>query len=117
MAAYLYGAGAILAPDMLAGILTKLHLKGLIAGIEPTQKLAHWLSHGTTSEAISASAYWQATVAGGNLDKFFVEAINILKEDPAKVAIIAALALSFGYSITKVIPSLEAIRQKLSSAT
>ncbi|WP_045097422.1 hypothetical protein [Legionella fallonii] len=108
MAAYVYGAGAIIAPDKLAEILTKLHLSGLIAGIEPTQKLAHWMSHGTRAEAISASAtYWQASVASGNLDKFFVNAINILKEDPAEVAIIAALALSLGYGITKAVPSLQ----------
>ncbi len=108
MAAYVYGAGAIIAPDKLAEILTKLHLSGLIAGIEPTQRLAHWLSHGTRAEAISASAtYWQASVASGNLDKFFIRAINVLKEEPAEVAIIAALALSLGYSITKVVPSLQ----------
>lgn len=107
MAAYAYGGGAVLAPELLKSILTKLHLHGLIAGIEPTQKLARWMSHGTISEAISASAiYWQATVAGGNLDKFFIEAINVLKEDPGEVAIIAALALGLGYSLTKIIPSL-----------
>lgn len=77
MAAYLYGAGAILAPSKLAALLSKLHLNGLIAGIEPTQKLAHFMSHGTTSEAISASAtFWQGTIAGGNLDKFFINAID-----------------------------------------
>lgn len=107
MAAYAYGGGAVLAPELLKSILTKLHLHGLIAGIEPTQKLARWMSHGTISEAISASAiYWQTTVAGGNLDKFFVEAISILKEDPGEVAIIASLALGLGYSLTKLIPSL-----------
>lgn len=107
MAAYFYGGSAIIAPEILKSILTKLHLKGLIAGIEPTQKLAHLLNHGVISEAISASAlYWQAAVASGNLDKFFVEAINILKEDPAEIAIIAALALSFGYGLTKAIPGL-----------
>ncbi|WP_454781161.1 hypothetical protein [Legionella sp. WA2022007384] len=107
MAAYAYGGGAVLAPEFLKSILTKLHLHGLIAGIEPTQKLAHWMSHGTISEAISASmTYWQSVVAGGNLDKFFVEAFNILKEDPAEIAIIASLALSLGYGLTKAIPSL-----------
>ncbi|VEB35544.1 coiled-coil protein [Legionella sainthelensi] len=107
MAAYAYGGGAVLAPELLKSILTKLHLHGLIAGIEPTQKLARWMSHGTISEAISASAiYWQTTVAGGNLDKFFVEAISVLKEDPGEIAIIAALALGLGYSLTKLIPSL-----------
>ncbi|WP_454784072.1 hypothetical protein [Legionella sp. WA2024007413] len=107
IAAYAYGGGAVLAPEFLKSILTKLHLHGLIAGIEPTQKLAHWMSHGTISEAISASmTYWQSVVAGGNLDKFFVEAFKILKEDPAEIAIIASLALSLGYGLTKVIPSL-----------
>ncbi len=107
MAAYAYGGGAVLAPEFLKSILTKLHLHGLISGIEPTQKLAHWMSHGTLSEAISASmTYWQGVVAGGNLDKFFVEAFNVLKEDPAEIAIIASLALGLGYGLTKVIPSL-----------
>jgi hypothetical protein len=107
LAAYAYGGSAVLAPDALKSILTKLHLHGLISGIEPTQKLAHWMSHGTLSEAISASTtYWQAMVAGGNLDKFFLEAINVLKEDPAEIAIIVALALSLGYSLTQIIPSL-----------
>lgn len=108
MAAYLYGGGAVLAPNALANLLTKLHLSGLIAGIEPTQKLAHFMSHGTTSEAISASVtLWQGMVAGGNLDKFFVEAVSLLKEDPGEMAIIAALALSLGYGITKMVPSLQ----------
>lgn len=106
-AAYLFGGGAILAPQALTKILLKLHLGGLIAGIEPVQKLAQIMSHGTTSEAISASVtLWQATVAGGNLDKFFVSAVTLLKDDPGEVAIIAALALSLGYGITKVIPPL-----------
>ena len=108
MAAYVYGAGAILAPQALTDILIKLHLNGLIAGIEFTQKFAHLMSHGTASETISAAAsFWQASVAGGNLDKFFINAVTILKDDPAEVAIISALALSFGYGITKVIPSLQ----------
>lgn len=108
MAAYVYGAGAVLAPDYLTSVLTKLHLSGLIAGIEPTQKLAHLMSHGPLSEAISASVtYWQGVVAGGNLDKFFVDAIHLFKDDPAGIAIIAALALSLGYGITQVIPSLQ----------
>jgi hypothetical protein len=108
LAAYAYAAGAVLAPKVLTDILIKLHLHGLIAGIEPTQKFAHLLSHGTTSEAISASAsFWQATIAGGNLDKFFIEAVTILKDDPAEVAIIASLALSLGYGISRAIPSLQ----------
>lgn len=108
MAAYSYGAGAIIAPEKLAEILTKLHLSGLIAGIEPTQRFAHWLSHGTRSEALSAAAaYWQASVAVGNLDKFFMNAIRILKDDPAEIAIIGAMAISLGYGITRVIPSLQ----------
>lgn len=107
LAAYAYGGGAVLTPEFLKSILTKLQLHGLIAGIEPTQKLAHWMSHGTLSEAISASmTYWQGVQAAGNLDKFFVEAFNILKEDPAEIAIIASLALGLGYGLTKVIPSL-----------
>ncbi|MDR3443062.1 MAG: hypothetical protein P4L65_08600 [Legionella sp.] len=108
IAAYAYGGGAVLAPDALANLLNKLHLSGLIAGIEPTQRLAHLMNHGAFSEAVSASVfYWQCTVVGGNLDKFFVEAIALLKDDPAEIAIIAALALSLGYGLTKVIPPLE----------
>lgn len=108
LAAYFYGAGAVLAPNKLAELLTKLHLQGLIAGIEPTQKFAHLLNHGRTSEAISASAaYWQGMVTGGNLDKFFINAIDALKNDPADIAIIACLALSLGYGMTKIVPALE----------
>lgn len=108
MAAYAFGAGAVLAPQFLTSVLTKLHLSGLIAVIEPTQKLAHLMSHGPVSEAISASVtYWQGVVAGGNLDKFFIEAVKVLKDDPAEIAIIAALALSLGYGITQIIPSLQ----------
>lgn len=109
LAAYAYGAGAVINPALLTKILTKLHLHGLIAGIEPTQKLAHLMSHGTQSEALSAAVtYWQATNIAGNLDGFFIKAVAILKEDPAEVAIVAALALTLGYSLTKIIPSLEA---------
>lgn len=107
MAAYFFGAGAVLAPQALESILVKLHLNGLISGIEPVQHLAQWISHGQTSEAISASmTLWQGVVAGGNLDKFFVSAIGVLKDDPAEIAIIAALALSLGFGLTRMIPSL-----------
>ncbi len=108
MAAYAYGAGAVLAPNALTSILTKLHLKGLIYGIEPVQKLGHFLNHGKTSEAVAASiTLWQSMVAGGNLDKFFINAVSALKEDPAEIAIIASLALSLGYGLTKAIPALQ----------
>ncbi|WBV65022.1 hypothetical protein PGH44_10470 [Legionella pneumophila] len=108
MAAYVYGAGAVLAPNVLADILKKLHLSGLIYGIEPVQKLAHLMNHGKTSEAISASVtLWQGMVVSGNLDKFFVDAVSVLKEDPAEIAIIVSLALSLGYGLTKAIPSLQ----------
>lgn len=107
MAAYAFGGGAILAPKQLEDILIKLHLNGLISAIEPTQKLAHLLNHSTYSQAVSVSAlYWQSTVVGGNMDKFFIEAFQVLKEDPAQIAIIAALALSLGYGLTKAIPVL-----------
>jgi hypothetical protein len=108
LAGYAYGAGAVLAPDQLAALLTKLHLKGLIAGIEPIQKIARLMNHGSTSEAISASVTcWQGVVTGGNLDKFFIKAIGALKEDPADIALIAALALGLGYGVTKLIPGLQ----------
>lgn len=107
LAAYFYGAGAVLAPKALESLLTKLHLSGLISGIEPVQKLGHWMSHGPFPEAISASiTLWQGVVVGGNLDNFFVHAIGVLKEDPAQIAIISSLALGFGYSLTKIFPSL-----------
>lgn len=108
MAAYVYGAGAVVAPDALKALLHKLHLNGLISGIEPTQRLARLMSHGTTSEALSAAVtYWQGTVAGGNLDEFFIGAINLLKDDPAEIAIISTLALSLGYGLTRLIPILQ----------
>lgn len=108
MAAYFYGAGAVFTPQLLSQILTKLHLSGLISGIEPTQKLAHFLSHGTTSEAITAAVtYWQGVVVGGNLDQFFIDAVTVLKDDPTEIAIIVALALSLGYGLTKTFPTLE----------
>jgi|GEM_PF-4643994 len=107
-AAYLYGGGAVLAPEALESVLTKLHLHGLITGIEPVQKLGQWMSHGRIPEAISASAtMWQGVIAGGNIDKFFVNAVSVLKDDPAEIAIIVSLALSFGCGITKVFPSLQ----------
>lgn len=108
MAAYAYGAGAVLAPETLTNLLHKLHMNGLISGIKPTQELGKWMSHGTTSEAISAAVtYWQTIVVGGDLDQFFVRAATVLKEDPAEVAIIAALALSLGYGLCKAIPTLQ----------
>lgn len=106
--AYFYGGGAIVAPELLKSVLTKLHLSGLISGIEPTQRLAHWMNNGTISEAITASTfYWQGAIACGNLDTFFVGAVTALKDDPAEIAIIAALALSLGFGLTKIIPSLQ----------
>ncbi|WED43858.1 hypothetical protein [Legionella cardiaca] len=108
MAAYAYGAGAVIAPETLTSILTKLHLNGLIYGIKPTQTLAKWMSHGTTSEAISAATtYWQGIVVGGDLDQFFIKAISLFKEEPAQVAIIVALAISLGYGLCKSLPALE----------
>ena len=108
MAAYMFGAGAVLAPELLTSVLTKLHLNGLISGIEPTQKLARFMSHGTISEALSASAaLWQATITGGNLDEFILDAISALKDNPAEIAIIAALAMSLGYGLNQMIPFLK----------
>ncbi|KTD16403.1 hypothetical protein [Legionella jordanis] len=108
MAAYAYGAGAVIAPETLTAILSKLHMNGLIYGIKPTQALAKWMSHGKNSEAISAAmTYWQAIVVGGDLDQFFIKAIAVLKEEPAEVAIIVALAIALGYGICKSLPSLQ----------
>ncbi|WP_019217342.1 hypothetical protein [Legionella tunisiensis] len=108
MAAYAYGAGAVIAPEMLTNLLTKLHMHKLISGIKPTQEFGKWMSHGAASEAVSAAVtYWQTVVVGGDLDQFFVKAATVLKEDPAEVAIIAALALSLGYGLCKTIPPLQ----------
>lgn len=108
LAAYAYGAGAIMAPQTLTSILLKLHLKGLIYGIKPTQVFGQWMSHGTNAEAISAAVtYWQAIVVGGDLDQFFICAVEVLKEDPAEVAIIVALAISLGYGLCKAVPALQ----------
>ncbi|ASQ45482.1 hypothetical protein [Legionella clemsonensis] len=108
MAAYVYGAGAVIAPETLSSLLTKLNLGGLIKGIKPTQIMAKWMSHGTTSEAISAAmTYWQAIVVGGDLDQFFIKAVDLLKEEPAEVAIVISLAIILGYGLCKTVPSLE----------
>lgn len=107
MFAYAYGAGAVIAPEALKAILTKLHLHGLISGIEPTQALGSWMSHGMTSEAISAAiTYWQATIIVGDLDQFFIKAIDVLQEDAAAVAIILSLAIGLGNGVCKAIPAL-----------
>ncbi|KTD39295.1 coiled-coil protein [Legionella nautarum] len=108
LAAYAYGGGAIVAPETLTALLTKLQLKGLIAGIKPTQAFAQWMSHGTSAEAISVAAtYWQGIVVGGDLDKFFIEAVKILKDNPAEVAIITALAVTLGFGLCEAIPALQ----------
>ncbi len=108
VAAYFYGAGAIIAPEKLTALLTKLHANGLISGIEPTQEFSHLLSHGTISEAITASvSYWQGIMVAGKFDAFFIQAVELLKDEPAEVAIVTALALSLGYGISKAIPALE----------
>jgi hypothetical protein len=108
MAAYAYGAGAIIAPEVLTNLLNKLHMSRLISSIKFTQEFGKWISHGTTSEAIStAVAYWQCIVVGGDLDQFFVKAATVLKEDPAEVAIIVALAMSLGYGLCKAVPTLQ----------
>ncbi|STX29340.1 coiled-coil protein [Legionella beliardensis] len=106
--AYIYGGGAIVAPEVLKAVLNKLYLNGLIAGIEPTQKLGQWMSHGTMSEAISAAVtYWQGIIVAGDLDHFFINAVNVLRDKPAEVAIIITLAMGLGYSMCKLIPALQ----------
>ncbi|CEK11173.1 hypothetical protein [Legionella hackeliae] len=108
MAAYAYGAGAVIAPEALTSLLTKLHLNGLIKGIHPTQILGKWMGNGATSEAIAAAmTYWQGIVVGGDLDQFFIKAVTLVKEEPAEVAIIVSLAITLGYGLCKTIPSLE----------
>lgn len=107
MAAYIYGGAAVIAPQALTSLLTKLHLHGLIKGIAPTQALGRWMSHGTTSEAVSAAiTYWQGIIVGGDLDQFFIQAIHVLHEDPAEVAIIVSLAMAMGYGLCEAIPPL-----------
>lgn len=108
LAAYIYGAGAIIAPNVLIALLTKLHLKGLICGIKPVQEIGKWMSSGTFSEAISAATtLWQGIMVAGDLDNFFIQAISLLRDDPAEVAIIVTLAISLGYGLCKAIPSLQ----------
>ncbi|CDZ78674.1 hypothetical protein BN59_02986 [Legionella massiliensis] len=107
-AAYFYGAGAIIAPKVLTSILAKLHLNGLIAGIGPTQDFGRWMSHGMLSEALSAATtYWQGMILAGNFDQFLIQAIDILKDDPAEVAIVISLAIAMGWSLCKIFPSLQ----------
>jgi hypothetical protein len=107
MAAYIYGGAAVVAPKTLAAVLSKLHLHGLIKLIKPTQELGKLMSHGVTSEAISAGiTYWQAIVISGDFDKFFVAAIEILKEDPVKVAVLTSATMGLGYTLCKVFPPL-----------
>lgn len=108
MAAYAYGAGAILAPELLTKILIKLHLNGLIKGIAPTQAFGHWMSNSPLSEAVSAAvAYWQGIIVAGSLDQFFIDAIEVLKDEPAEIAIIVSLAIGLGYGLCKAIPALK----------
>lgn len=108
MAAYVYGGAAIVAPELLTSVLTKLHLNGLIYGIKPTQVFANWISHSLNSQAISAAtSYWQGIVVGGNLDDFFIQAIEVLREHPAEIAIVLSLAMALGYGLSKGLPALE----------
>lgn len=105
--AYFYGAGAVVAPQALTALLNKLHLHGLVKGIEPTQALGRWMSHGTTSEAISAAVtYWQGAIIAGDIDQFFINAIEVLHDDPTEVAIIISLAIGLGYSLCEAVPPL-----------
>lgn len=106
--AYLYGAGAVLAPQFLKSILLKLHAHGLIRAIHPTQELGKWLSHGDVSEALSvAVTYWQCLIIGGNFDHFLIKAVKVLRDDPAQVAVIVSLALGMGYGISKIVPIID----------
>jgi len=108
MAAYFYGAGAVITPKLLMAVLTKLHMNGLIAGIVPTQDLGKWMSNGMMSEAIaSAMTYWQGVITVGYLDDFFIQAVTILRDDPVEVAAAVVLAISLGYGLCQAIPVLQ----------
>jgi hypothetical protein len=106
---YFYGAGAVFAPTVLASILTKLHLNGLIAGIEPTQAFGRLMSHGTFAESISvATTYWHGMILAGSPDQFFIRAVDVLKDNPAEVAIVISLAIGMGWGLCQAIPGLQA---------
>ncbi len=108
LAAYGYGCGAILAPQAMTDLLIKLHLNGLISGIKPTQWFGQWMSHGQNYEAVSAAVtYWQGIITAGSLDQFFTDAITLVKEKPAEVVLLSALALSLGQGLCEVLPSLQ----------
>ncbi|MGQ3890910.1 hypothetical protein [Legionella sp. CNM-4043-24] len=108
LAVYFYAAGAVIAPQTLTAILTKLHMSGLIAGIKPTQEFGKWMSNGTLSEAISAAVtYWQGIITAGDLDNFLIQAITVLRDDPAEVAIIVTLAIAIGYGLCRAIPAFQ----------
>lgn len=108
LGAYLYGAGAILTPQMMTSLFTKLHLNGLLAGIEATQDLGKWMSNGTVSEAIAAAAtYWQGMIIAGDFDAYLIQLISVLRDQPAQVAIVITLAIAMGYGTCRIFPSLQ----------
>ncbi len=72
------------------------------------QHMAHLMNHGAVSEALTAAVTsWQSILLSGNIDDFFVGVVKALKDDPAGIAIISALLLSLGYSLTMAIPTLQ----------
>lgn len=107
IAAYVYGGMAVVAPNTLSAILAKLHLHGLIKAIKPTQDFAKLMGKGMVSEAISAGfTYWQGVIVGGDIDKFFRLAVDLVKDDPVELAVVTALAVGLGYTMCKAIPPL-----------
>lgn len=104
-AAYLYGAAAILCPTLLNAMLVKLHLYLLAKGIPFTQALAQLMSHGTTSEAITAAmTYWQGAIALSQADRILETVISSVKDNPAELAAISTFVIGLGYVMCQAFP-------------
>jgi len=108
LAAYAYGAGAVVAPAALAAFLSKLHLYFLTAGIQPTQGMASMLASGPDGRAIAAGfTYWKAVAVSADIDSFLIESIKQLEDDPVSVVFIVGVAIGLGYTTCKMIPAFE----------
>lgn len=107
LAAYAYGAAAVLTPVLLSKMLTTMHLKGLITGIKPVQEMSTYLAAGPHGQAIAGGfTLWKGVIVAGNLDEFFQEAIKIFKDNPAELLVITSLALALGYGLCEFIKPL-----------
>lgn len=108
LAAYAYGAGAVMAPAVLTALLSKLHLYCLTGGIQPTQHLASVLASGSDSRAIAAGfTYWKAVAVSADMDSLLIESVKQLEDDPVSVVFIVGVAIALGYGTCKMIPAFE----------